>query len=59
MTVPSGISVVAKTVGSSVGVCGVPEPERPPLPRISTIPTNVTTARKTPMSRINRLLRFK
>jgi hypothetical protein len=58
MVVPSGMSWAATTIFAVVGVAGVPVPE-PPLPVRRMTPTNATTARNRPISRMSRLLRFK
>jgi hypothetical protein len=58
-SVPSVMSRFAKTVGRFVTGAGAPAVP-PPLPlKMITIPTNAMIARKTPMIRTNRLLRFK
>ncbi len=58
MRVPSGMSVVAMTVGSSVGARSACRSGLSPR-RGSRMPTNATIARKTPTSRTNRFERFK
>ena len=62
--ISEGASAVASgsaagIVGSSVGAVGVLFAVFPPPWKIRTMPMNATIARKTPMSRINRLVRFK
>ena len=61
MVVPSGMSWAATTIAAVVGAAGVPVPELPLLLLFVSrmTPTNATTARNRPMSRMSRLLRFK
>src|SRR5664280_1898530 len=58
MVVPNGMSWAATTMAVVVGAAGVPVPE-PLLLVIRMTPTNATTARNRPISRMSRLLRFK
>ena len=57
--VPRGTSAVVTTIVDFVASGSVPPPPPPPLPRRRTMPTKATAARKKPINRIRRLLRFK